>query len=81
MKLNLEHTMSEKWTQNQLKKLYDKGYRYLLTPQSGNFLALGAKCTMDIGPVMRDYPDEVFDVTHMQPDGTHLWGDGSVPPF
>lgn len=45
--------------------MYSKGYRYRLAPQSGKFEPLYAKALTNIGPLMRDYPNEKFDVVRL----------------
>jgi hypothetical protein len=47
-------------------KMFAKGYRHKLSPQSKKFEPLYVKTAMDAGPVMRDYPDERFDVTALE---------------
>lgn len=43
-------------------KMRIKGYRYKLLPNSGKFEPLYVKTADEAGPVMLDYPDEMFNV-------------------
>lgn len=47
---------------DRLQQLYAKGYRYYLTPTDNSFEALGVKTLVEIGPVLRSYPDKIFYV-------------------
>jgi hypothetical protein len=47
--------------------MYDKGYRYRLTPDDNAFAPLYSKTLDDIGPMMRDYPDTSFTVAKLDP--------------
>ena len=43
--------------------MYQKGYRYRLTPNSGNFEPLYVKTANECGPLLRTYPTETFKST------------------
>lgn len=43
--------------------MYQKGYRYRLTPNSGNFEPLYVKTANECGPLFRSYPTETFKST------------------
>ena len=63
------------------QKMHDKGYRYKLIPKNANFEPLYAKTLMNIGPLMREYPDTRFDVQPVRFDWNledlfHLWRNG-----
>lgn len=40
--------------------MYDKGYRYKLTPLNADFEPLFTKTLAQLGPLMRDYKDTRF---------------------
>jgi hypothetical protein len=42
--------------------MFQKGYRYRLTPVDKSFKPLYTKLLDEIGPLMRDYPEKRFDV-------------------
>ena len=45
--------------------MFNKGYRFKVTPTDGSFESLYTKEIMDIGPLMRGYPNNRFDVVKM----------------
>ena len=67
-------------SQNELKSLYEKGYRYQLRPLDRSFVPLVAKGLMDIGPVMREYPKDRFEVSYIQPDGSLKFMEDKTSP-
>ena len=73
--------MSDELTTEQLKELYTKGYRYHLAPKSGDFPPLMAKHSREVGPLMRDYPDELFEVSSMISEGSLMLHDGILTPL
>jgi hypothetical protein len=46
-------------------KMFAKGYRHKLSPKSKKFEPLYVKTAMQAGPVMREYPDERFDISKL----------------
>jgi hypothetical protein len=42
--------------------MFEKGYRYRLTPVDKSFKPLYTKLLTEVGPLMRDYPNKRFDV-------------------
>jgi hypothetical protein len=58
-------------TENQLRQMYAKGYRYYCRPRSQTFEPLCVKTPIVFAEVCRtSYPNEVFDMDAIQPDGT-----------
>jgi hypothetical protein len=53
----------------QLKAMYQKGYRYYVTPATGVFKPLCVKSLANIAEVMRSYKNERFSVQMILPDG------------
>lgn len=51
------------------RKLYAKGYRYKCNPTSRKFDPLYVKTSTEIGPLLRTYPDERFDVHEINKRG------------
>lgn len=47
--------------------MYDKGYRYKLTPVDADFKPLFTKRLDQIGPVIRDWKDTKFTVEPLLP--------------
>jgi len=54
------------------RKLYAKGYRYKCNPTSRKFDPLYVKTSTEIGPLLRTYPDERFDVHEINERGETL---------
>ena len=48
------------------KGMYEKGYRYKLSPVDQSFEPLYAKFAMQCGMVMRQYPDTRFEVVKLE---------------
>lgn len=46
--------------------MYQKGYRYRVTPNSGNFEPLYVKTANECGPLFRSYPTETFKSTEIK---------------
>jgi len=60
----------DQWTEETVsRKLYAKGYRYRCEPKSRKFAALHVKTLAEIGPLLRTYPDEHFDVNLINEKG------------
>ena len=54
------------------RKLYAKGYRYKCNPTSRKFDPLYVKTLTEIGPLLRTYPEERFDVHEINERGETL---------
>ena len=60
----------DRWAEETIsRKLYAKGYRYRCEPKSRRFAALYVKRLDEIGPLLRSYPDERFDVNLINEHG------------
>ena len=52
------------------KKMFDKGYRFKLTPTDHSFEPLYVKALHECGPLMRSYPNNRFDSVRLVGEGT-----------
>ena len=55
------------------KGMMEKGYKYKIIFISGKCLPLYAKALMDIGPIFRDWPNERFNVVHLESKEVRLY--------